>query len=310
MDLRWLCMWWFCRSTVLPLNQKKFASVKNVCSLLSSDSNVLWELRCIHPLAFKGVLALKFLTIKSHQLQQLPPLQDITHSLISLHIVSVKIRQTKTEDYFIGCWSLERLVIPFSALEIVSLGLQHVAKTVEYLHFKHNVIRSIASMEGITFSTLLMLDLRHNNITHLNPENLITPQLRLLDLEHNHLVSLRDVTQYSWGNSLPNGVFLSIYLKENPRNCDGLLTWLQNILHILVQGGKRELIYAKSPLKPMIRKVGHLICHSPDRRFGTVVVPRKQIAVHRRIKSLEILSAKISRCDTISKCDNEFLSLQ
>ena len=269
-------------------------------------------LRCIHSSAFKGVLALKFLLIKSHQLQQLPPLQDIAHSLIAWYVESTKLGQTKNEHYFNGCFTLERLQIPFSDLETILLGLHHVAETVERLEFNHNLIRSIALMEGIVFSKLLVLDLRHNNITHLNPEYLITPQLHLLELDHNHLVSLGDVTQYSWGDSLPERVFLNIFLNGNPWNCNGSLTWLQSSLYILGRNGfgKGELIYTKPPLKPCIRKVDHLICQNPDRRIGTAVAPREQIAVHRHIESLEILAGKISRCDAISRWDIDLLSLQ
>ena len=241
------------------------------------------------------------MTINSQQLQQLPPLQDIAHSLVSLYVVTMNLGQTKNEQLLSGCRTLTRLGMPFSALETISLGLHHIAKTVEYLRFKRNAIRSIASMEGIAFAKLFALDLCHNNITHLNPEYLITPQLRVLDLEHNHLMSLGDVTLHSWGDSLPDGVFLGILLNGNPWNCDGSLTWLQSSLFILGRRNQRELIYAKPPLKPCIRNVDHLICHSPDRRLGTAVVPPGQIIVHKRIKSLEMLAGKISRCDKTSR---------
>ena len=182
----------------------------------------------------------------------------------------------------------------YNALENIPHGLYLIAQTVRYLGFMNNVIRSIAPMEGIAFTKLHLLYLRHNDITHLIPGDLITPQLRLLDLGHNHLVSLGDVTQYSWGNSLPDGVFLSIYLNGNPWNCDRSLTWLQSNLYILVRNvlGKKELVYAKPPLKPCIRKVSHPICHSPDITLGTAVVPRRQIVDHRRITSLKKLVGK------------------
>ena len=202
------------------------------------------------------------------------------------------IGQTVNEHYFRGCRTLEGLRMPFNALETISLGLYHIAKTVKYLKFEHNVIRSVASMEGIAFAKLRLLDLSHNNITHLNTEHLIAPQLRGLGLKHNHLMSLREVTLSSLGNSLPDGEFLNIYLIGNPWNCDGSLSWLQSNLFILARNvrGEEELIHAKPPLKPCIRNVDRLICHSPERRLGTAVVPRGRIAVHKRIKSLKNLA--------------------
>ena len=175
-------------------------------------------------------------------------------------------------------------------METIPRGLHRIAKTVNSLWFKHNIIRSIAEMEGITFPKLNLLDLGYNTITHLNPERLITPQLRLLEFDHNIIVSLADVSRCSWGNSLPDGVYLDIYLQGNPWNCNGSLIWLHDNLFILESTWREEEIFAKPPLKPCIRSTSLLICHSPDRRLGTTVVPRKRIAVHRRIKSLEKLA--------------------
>ena len=250
-------------------------------------------LRFIHPAAFKGVLALRFIFIDSRQLQQLPPLQDITHSLICLYLVSMGMGQTKNEHYFRGCRTLEQFGMTFSVLQSISLGLCHIGQTFKYLKFDHNGIRSVASMKDIAFTNLRVLDLSHNNITHFNTEHLDTPQLRLLRLQHNHLVSLRDVILSSWGGkSLPDGVFLDINLHGNPWNCDGSLAWLQSNLFILARNmlGEEEIIYPKPPLRPRIGNVGRLICHSPDKRLGTAVVPHGRIAVHRRIKSLKNLA--------------------
>ena len=119
--------------------------------------------------------------------------------------------QPKNDHYFSGCHTLDQLGMQSSALETVPLGLHHIAKTINSLWFKHNIIRSIAEMEDITFPKLGVLDLGYNKITHLNPERLIMPQLRLLELNHNLIVSLADVSQYSWGNYLPDGEYLNIF---------------------------------------------------------------------------------------------------
>ena len=196
---------------------------------------------------------------------------------------SVYIVQLENDHYFSSCRTLEKLGMQRSALEPVPLGLHRIAKTVNSLWFKHNIIRSIAEMEDITFAKLHALDLGYNKITHLNPKRLLMPQLRLLELNHNLIISLADVSQYLWGNSLPDDIYLDIYLHGNPWNCNGSLIWLHDNLLILKSTWRDEEIYAKPPLKPCIRSVSLLICHSPDRRLGTTVVPRKRIAVHRRI---------------------------
>ena len=202
---------------------------------------------------------------------------------------SAHIVKPRNDHFLRGCHTLEQLAMQGNALKTVPRGLHRIAKTVNSLWFKHNIIRSIAEMEGVTFPKLYVLDLGYNNITHLNPERLIMPQLRLLELNHNLIVSLADVSQYSWGDTLPDGVYLNIYLHGNPWNCDGSLIWLHDNLFILESTWHDEEIFAKPPLKPCIRSTSLLICHSPDRRLGTTVVPRKQIAVHRRIRSLENL---------------------
>ena len=198
--------------------------------------------------------------------------------------------QSENDHYFSGCRTLERLGIQGSVLETIPQGLHRIAKTINSLWLMRNAIRSIAEIEGIAFPKLDILDLKHNKITHLNPERLIMPQLRLLELDNNLIVSLADVSQYSWGNSLPDGVYLDIYLHGNPWNCNGSLIWLHDNLFILELSWHHEEIYAKPPLKPCIRSVNRLICHNPDGRRGTTVVPRKRIAVHRRIRSFKNLA--------------------
>ena len=250
-------------------------------------------LHFIHLSAFKSVVALKFLTISSSRLLQLPPLHDIAHSLISLSShKSVHIVQSRNDHYFSGCHTLERLGIQRSALETIPLGLHRIAKAVKSFLFMRNVIRSIVEIEGIAFPKLDILDLGYNKITHLNPERLITPQLRLLELNDNLIISLGDVFQFSWGNTLPDGVYFDIHLHGNPWNCNGSLIWLHDNLFILELSGHVEEIYAKPPLKPCIRSVNRLICHSPYGRHGTTVVPRKRIAVDRRFKSFKNLAGK------------------
>ena len=151
-------------------------------------------------------------------------------------------------------------------------------------------------MEGVKFTKLLTLGLQYNNLTYLRPEFLITPYLQVLYLVGNHLISLAEVTQYSWGSSLAEHKYLAIYVRQNPWHCNGSLIWMFNSLFNL----SHELIYAKPPFKPHIGDVDQLLCESPDERRGTTVVPMDVIeSVDTSIRFLRDLPGKC-RCHFVS----------
>ena len=184
---------------------------------------------------------------------------------------------------------MEHLDMNNNALKSTPLGLNLIANTVETLHFDHNTIHSLTSMEGVTFSKLCRLNLQYNNITRLHPELLITPQLESLNLVGNHLVSLADVTLYSWGSLLPEHKYLAIHLQQNPWHCNVSLVWMFSNLY----EGQNEIIYVKPPFKPLITNVDQLLCQSPDERHGTTVLSADVIeSVKIRIRSLHELAGK------------------
>ena len=148
-------------------------------------------------------------------------------------------------------------------------GLSLIANSIMELNFRHNRITSIPSMEGVKLVKLRRLLLDNNRIMHLYPEVLITPQLRVLNLVGNEFLSLTDVTQHAWGSSLPRYDFLSMYLTQSHWHCNGTLAWMQGRLFRL----RKEIVYARPPLKPCVRFVEKIRCHSPDARCGTTVVP-------------------------------------
>ena len=134
-----------------------------------------------------------------------------------------------------------------------------------------------------------MLHLRQNGITHLRPDFLIVPHLKHLNLEGNALVSLDEVTQYSWGSSLAEHVYLEIILRQNPWHCNASLMWMFSNLYEF----NNEIIYAKPERKPYIKNVQQLFCKNPDARRGTTVVPRDIIErVNMSIHSLDDLAGK------------------
>ena len=150
-------------------------------------------------------------------------------------------------------------------------------------------MQSLTYMKDVKFIKLYRNDLRENIIRHLCPEFLITPHLRFLHLESNKLVSLADVTQYSWGSSLPKQRYLEINLRRNPWNCNGSLIWIHNHLYKL----GCNTIYTNPPRKPFITNVHQLFCQSPDSRRGTTVVPRDIISsIDVSIHSLRGLAGK------------------
>ena len=141
------------------------------------------------------------------------------------------------------------------------------------MYFRSNNIESLASIEGANFVTLKLLDLSRNVISHLRPEFLIAPHLETLNLAGNKLVSLEEVTQYTWGASLPDYMYLAINIQKNPWHCNLSLDWMLSNLYEY----NFQIIYAKPNHKPYIKHVEQLVCKSPGARIGTGVVPRDVI---------------------------------
>ena len=144
---------------------------------------------------------------------------------------------------------IKLLEMHHNGLRATPLGLNLIASTVMTLNFAYNSINSLTSMEGVEFNKLVRLRLSYNEITHLHPEFLITPHLQVLNLVGNQLVSLAEVTQFSWGSSLPEHKYMSIALAENRWHCNGSLIWTSSNLYRIGS----EIIYAKPPFKPCIR---------------------------------------------------------
>ena len=169
--------------------------------------------------------------------------------------------------------------------------LKLMANTIMSLHFYSNAISSLTSLKGVTFIKLARLNLNYNNITHLRPEFFITPHLQILNLMGNQLVSLAEVTQYSWGSSLPKHRYLAIDLGGNPWHCNGSLIWMSSNLYMYKM--RNQIIYAKPPFKPYITKVDQMRCESPNARHGTTVVPVDVIdSVKISIRSFRDLTGK------------------
>ena len=83
-------------------------------------------------------------------------------------------------------------------------------------------------MEGVKYPLLQRLEIHHNLIAYLQTEAFITPKLKMLNLAHNLLVTLADVTQFSWGNALGEFDYVSIDLRGNPWNCNASLNWIHS----------------------------------------------------------------------------------
>ena len=244
----------------------------------------------VHPAAFIGLLVLQHLTLYHTQLHQLPSFQHIGHSLISVGVSkSVNYKGNNAQE-FTYLRKMKYLGMNYNGLTCTLLGLNLIANTLLTLDLDSNAIQSLTSMEGVKFIKLYRLDLTENNITHLRPEFLITPHLQFLHLESNKLVSLADVTQYSWGSSLPKQRYLEINLRRNPWHCSGSLIWIHNHLYKL----RYNTIYTNPPRKPFITNVHQLFCQSPDSRRGTTVVPRDIISsIDVSIRSLRDLAGEI-----------------
>ena len=248
--------------------------------------------RYIHPDAFKGLLVLQHLRLRSSQLQQLPSLLHIGHSLLYFELIrSMQVKENQARDCSY-LRKIERIAMVHGVLKWTPLGLNHIANTVKDLELCSNGIRSIASMEGVKFIRLRRIYLYDNSITYLRPEFLLTPHLQLLNLERNKLVSLEEVTQYSWGSSLPNNKYLTIYLRQNHWHCNGSLSWMfSNLVEF-----KGNTIYAMPTLKPCVEYVEQIFFKSSATRRGTTVVPKDIIEnVDISVRSLSDLVGKWHR---------------
>ena len=270
----------------LSQTRKKITFHHLILQVFSSSVN---PVKYIHPAAFRGLLVLEYLILKNTLLLQLPSLQHIGHSLTTLEVRSSMHFNVNDAQEFTYLMKIKHIFMNDNGLRSAPWGLNLIANTIKKLDFASNAISSLASMEGVKFDTLERLNLRHNNITHLHPEVLFTPHLQSLQLEGNQLVSLGDVTQYSWGSLLSRHTYMAIYLGQNPWHCNGSLIWMSSKLFKV----RNIIIYAKPPSKPYIKFVSQLLCESPDSRCGTTVVPIDVIkSVNISIRSLRNLAGK------------------
>ena len=247
-------------------------------------------IRYIHPAAFIGLLVLDILSLESTQLYQLPPSQDIGNSLTTLIFSSaIYFESLLNAHTFAHLRKIRNLYFWQNGLKSTPLGMHLIANTVVVVNLRFNAIKSLTSMESVKFTRLRELNLADNNISHLRPEMLIMPTLQYLNVEGNDLVALAEVTQYSWGSSLPKYQYMTISLRHNPWHCNGSLFWMLSNLYRL----KSDIIYANPPRKPYIRNMDQLFCESPAACHGTTVVPRDNIeSAHVRLRSLHDLAGK------------------
>ena len=260
----------------------------------------------VHPAAFKGLLVLERLRPEHTKLRQLPSLQHIGHSLTTLKVSSSTYFIGNDAQDFIHLMNIKHILLDQNGFRTTPFGLDLIANTIQRLEFASNAINSLTSMGGVKFDKLDKLDLQYNNITHLHPDVLFTPYLQLLYLQGNNLVSLGDVTQYSWGSLLPKHEYLKISLQQNPWHCNGSLTWMFSNLF----KSKYNIIYAKPPFKPYIRDVDRMLCKSPDARCGTTIVPMNVIErINISIRSLRDLAGK-SICQFASNIRLNFSNLK
>ena len=121
--------------------------------------------RYIHPDAFKGLLVLQHLRLRSSQLQQLPSLLHIGHSLLYFELIhSMQVKENQARD-FSYLRKIERIAMIYGVLKCTPLGLNHIANIVKDFELCSNGIRSIASMEGVKFIRLRRIYLYDNSIT-------------------------------------------------------------------------------------------------------------------------------------------------
>ena len=188
--------------------------------------------KSVHPAAFRGLLVLAKLRLAHTKLHQLPSLQHIGHSLTSLMIEFSAQLKTIDAGNFNHFRQIKHLRLGCNGLISTPSRLNFIAKTIITLNFERNAINSLTSIEGVKFDKLIRIDLRYdNNIANLRPEFLMMQRVQQLNLVGNHLASLEDVTQFSWGSSLPKHTYMNIHLQRNSWHCNGSLNWIFSNLY-------------------------------------------------------------------------------
>ena len=214
----------------------------------------------IHPETFEGLLSLKAHGITYCDLQNMPPLNHISHSL----------------ETFDLSWNniFDQQVIlnhEYSHLSLLSLRgnrltsvpyVKEVATNLQTLDLSDNSIKSLDNLYDVQFYKLSTLDLSSNLLRHISFSGLDMPKLDALYLQHNFLVSMEPVDE------ILNGFSASCYqlfvsIRHNPWHCNESLSWLYNSEHYEQAHKGFSILYLSPSCKVCLPDIHSLLCHTP-----------------------------------------------
>ena len=132
--------------------------------------------------AFRGLTSLHKLNMRRCEISEMPPLNPVKRTLISVRLSHNRIKSIPGE-YFIGFLKLSTLDLSFNLLQSIS-QLHPLSDTLEQLYLDSNKLEDFPSnVHNITYTVLVILHLPQNYLSAFRKTMLKSfPSLRTLHL--------------------------------------------------------------------------------------------------------------------------------
>ena len=255
-----------CRMTIIIRLMLSVLCLLYCQAILIFDSSI----HHVHNDAFYGLVNLRTLRIKSPLLHTLPSLEFVKHSIVSVTFVACPIRPTK--KYFSCCPRLQKIHMINNRLEAASWDFHNLSITIKHIDLSHNGISSLKPLEEISFPNLTTLSLHDNRITFIWGELLLFPLLKRLQISQNLITNMGNPVTFNWGEALPPGELVMVYLRWNPWHCNGTMDWLTDGIYDQNTDGQ-IIFYRPCPSRIVINILHAMVCNSPPEVAGRRVVP-------------------------------------
>ena len=196
----------------------------------------------IQPSAFLG-LSIKFLTVVSVELRQMPDITLLRQSLQYITVVcGINCSLNVGADHFSGSTMLKNIQIQKAGLIDIEWLVSLRRPAVSVL-INDNKITTLAPIYGIRFERLSYLNLNHNYVSVVHIASLVMPQIRNLYFEDNQ-ISHFNFARCEFNGSSP--YYILVHMTGNPFNCCTHWRWLYSHLMVyhaegLMTCGQREI---------------------------------------------------------------------
>ena len=144
--------------------------------------------------AFRGLTSLHKLNMRRCEISEMPPLNPVKRTLISVRLSHNRIKSIPGE-YFIGFLKLSTLDLSFNLLQSIS-QLHPLSDTLEQLYLDSNKLEDFPSnVHNITYTVLVILHLPQNYLSAFRKTMLKSfPSLRTLHLMKNFISYVEDLS--------------------------------------------------------------------------------------------------------------------